>query len=146
MKQQDLGLNLIARRTRKAEFLDEMELVVPWSELLGLLHVVVPPRASGRLPFAHEAMLRLHFLRQWFGLSDMATEEALFDIPLYRNFAGMRSMARMPDWVSILRFRHLLEQHNLAQQILATANASLIGKGLMPESGTAIAATLIFKN
>ena len=143
MKQQDLGLNLIVRRTRKAEFLDEMELVVPWSELLGLVNEVAPPKATGRPPFAHETMLRLHFLQQWFGLSDMAMEEALFDIPLYRNFAGLGSMARMPDRVSILRFRHLLEQHNLAQQILATVNASLIGKGLMLKSGTAIDATLI---
>ena len=131
------------RRTRKAEFLDEMELVVPWSELLGLVNEVAPPKATGRPPFAHETMLRLHFLQQWFGLSDMAMEEALFDIPLYRNFAGLGSMARMPDRVSILRFRHLLEQHNLAQQILATVNASLIGKGLMLKSGTAIDATLI---
>ena len=143
MKQQDLGLNLFVRRTRKAEFLDEMELVVPWSELLGLVNEVAPPKATGRPPFAHETMLRLHFLQQWFGLSDMAMEEALFDIPLYRNFAGLGSMARMPDRVSILRFRHLLEQHNLAQQILATVNASLIGKGLMLKSGTAIDATLI---
>ena len=143
MKQQDLGLNLFVRRTRKAEFLDEMELVVPWSELLGLVNEVAPPKATGRPPFAHETMLRLHFLQQWFGLSDMAMEEALFDIPLYRNFAGLGSMARMPDRVSILRFRHLLEQHNLAQQILATVNASLIGKGLMLKRGTAIDATLI---
>jgi IS5 family transposase len=64
MKQQDLGLNLSTRRTRKAEFLDEMELVVPWRELVSLVTAVAPPKATGRPPFPHETMLRLHFLQQ----------------------------------------------------------------------------------
>jgi IS5 family transposase len=143
MKQQDLGLNLSTRRTRKAEFLDEMELVVPWRELVALVTQVAPPKATGRPPFAHDTMLRLHFLQQWFGLSDLAMEEALFDVPLYRTFAGLGSAERLPDRVSILRFRHLLEEHELALQILATVNATLSAKGLMLKSGTAIDATLI---
>jgi IS5 family transposase len=88
-------------------------------------------------------MLRLHFLQQWFGLSDLAMEEALFDVPLYRTFAGLGNAERLPDRVSILRFRHLLEEHELALQILATVNATLSAKGLMLKSGTAIDATLI---
>jgi IS5 family transposase len=143
MKQQDLGLNLSTRRTRKAEFLDEMELVVPWRELVALVTQVAPPKATGRPPFAHDTMLRLHFLQQWFGLSDLAMEEALFDVPLYRTFAGLGNAERLPDRVSILRFRHLLEEHELALQILATVNATLSAKGLMLKSGTAIDATLI---
>ncbi len=66
MKQQDLGLNLSTRRTRKAEFLDEMELVVPWRELISLITKAAPPKATGRPPFGHEIMLRLHFLQLWF--------------------------------------------------------------------------------
>jgi IS5 family transposase len=143
MKQQDLGLNLSTRRTRKAEFLDEMELVVPWRELISLITKTAPPKATGRPPFGHEIMLRLHFLQLWFGLSDFAMEEALFDVPLYRAFAGLDNTDRLPDRVSILRFRHLLEQHGLAQQILATVNATLTDKGLMLRQGTAIDATLI---
>ena len=129
MKQQDLGLNLSTRRTRKAEFLDEMELVVPWRELISLITKAAPPKATGRPPFGHEIMLRLHFLQLWFGLSDFAMEEALFDVPLYRAFAGLDNTDRLPNRVSILRFRHLLEQHGLAQQILATVNATLTKKG-----------------
>lgn len=106
MKQADLGLNLTQRKTRKAVFLDEMERVVPWGTLLALIESVAPRKDRGRPPFALEAMLRIHFLQQWFGLSDVAMEEALFDVPLYRQFADLSGISRLPDRVSILGFRH----------------------------------------
>ena len=143
MKQQDLGLNLSKRRTRKAVFLDEMNLVVPWSELLALIAPHAPRANTGRPPFELETMLRIHFVQQWFGLSDLAMEEALFETALYREFVGLGSVERIPDRVSILRFRHLLEEHHLAEQILATVNATLTDKGLMLREGTVVDATLI---
>ncbi|PKO78232.1 MAG: IS5/IS1182 family transposase [Betaproteobacteria bacterium HGW-Betaproteobacteria-15] len=143
MKQQDLGLNLSKRRTRKAVFLDEMNLVVPWTELLALITPHAPRAKTGRPPFELETMLRIHFIQQWFGLSDLAMEEALFETTLYREFVGLTSVERIPDRVSILRFRHLLEEHQLAEQILATVNATLSGKGLMLREGTVVDATLI---
>ncbi len=143
MKQQDLGLNLSTRRTRKAVFLGEMNQVVPWGELVALIAPHAPRAKTGRPPFALETMLRIHFLQQWFGLSDMAMEEALFDTPLYRDFAGLGSVERIPDRVSILRFRHLLEAHQLAAQILVVVNTTLAGKGLLLKSGTVVDATLI---
>jgi IS5 family transposase len=148
-KQAELGLNLSTRRTRKAVFLDEMELVVPWRELVALIAAASPVATTGRPPFAHEAMLRIHFLQQWFGLSDQAMEDALFEVPMYREFVGLSGTERVPDRVSILRFgktpspRHLLEEHQLSIQILAAVNATLIDKGLLLKSGTAIDATLI---
>ena len=142
-KQAELGLNLSTRRTRKAVFLDEMDLVVPWRELIALIAVASPVASTGRPPFAHETMLRIHFLQQWFGLSDLAMEEALFETPLYRDFAGLSSAERIPDRVSILRFRHLLEEHQLSLQILATVNSTLAAKGLLLKNGTDIDATLI---
>jgi IS5 family transposase len=142
-KQAELGLNLSTRRTRKVVFLDEMELVVPWRELIALIAAASPVATTGRPPFAHETMLRIHFLQQWFGLSDLAMEEALFETPLYRDFAGLSGTDRIPDRVSILRFRHLLEAHQLCFQILATVNSTLAAKGLLLKSGTAIDATLI---
>jgi IS5 family transposase len=99
---------------------------------------------GGRPSFAVETMLRIHFLQQWFGLSDPAMEEALHDTPLYCEFARLDAgMARMPDETTILRFRHLLEEHNLSIQLLATINATLIAKGLMLKTGTVVDATLI---
>ena len=143
MTQQDLGLNLSTRRTRKAVFLDEMNLVVPWTELLSLIAPHTPRAKTGRPPFELVTMLRIHFLQQWFGLSDLAMEEALFETALYREFAGLSSVERIPDRVSILRFRHLLEEYQLAPQILAVVNATLADKGLMLKQGTVVDATLI---
>ncbi|CAB3809246.1 IS5 family transposase [Pararobbsia alpina] len=143
MKQADLNLDLSNRRTRKRAFLDEMERVVPWKDFVALITPHAPLKATGRKPFAAEAMLRIHFLQQWFGLSDVAMEEALYDIPLYREFAGLGGMSRLPDRVSILRFRHLLEQHKLAEQFLQTVNTQLGAKGYLLKEGTAVDATLI---
>ena len=143
MKQQDLGLNLNTRRTRKMELLELMNSVVPWPDLVDQLTAVAPPKATGRPPFGHETMLRLHLLQQLFGLSDFAMEEALFETPLYLDFAGLDANARLPDRVSILRFRHLLEKHNLAEQFFETVNAMLKARGLMLHSGTVIDATII---
>ena len=143
MKQKDLGLNLCKRRTRKAVFLDEMNLVVPWSQLLALISLHAPRSKTGRTPFELETMLRIHFVQQWFGLSDLSMEEALFETALYREFVGLSSVERIPDRVSILHFRHLLEEHHLAQQTLATVNATLTDKGLMLREATVVDATLI---
>ena len=144
MKQADLGLNLSTKRTRKREFLDEMNRVVPWAALVALVTPHAPAGRRGRPPFPVETMLRIHFMQQWFGLSDPAMEEALFDVPLYREFAGLdNGNVRLPDESTILRFRHLLEAHKLAGPMLATVNDVLRDKGLMLRIGTVVDATLI---
>ena len=138
------GFELAAKRTRKREFLDEMNLVVPWAELVSLIEPHAPSGKTGRPPFAVSTMLRVHFMQQWFGLSAPAMEEALHATPLYCEFAGLDAgMTRLPDESTILRFRHLLEEHNLSIQLLATINATLIAKGLMLKTGTVVDATLI---
>ena len=144
MKQTDLGLNLGNKRTRKREFLGEMDRVVPWDALVELISPYAPEGKTGRPPFAVQSMLRIHFLQQWFGLSDPAMEEALHDVPLYREFAGLDGWTqRLPDETTILRFRHLLQKHKLADQMLATVNEVLRAKGLMLRAGTVVDATLI---
>ena len=143
MKQTDLGLNLTTKRTRKREFLAQMERVVPWAALVELVAPHAPEGKKGRPPFAVETLLRIHFMQQWFTLSDPAMEEALHDIALFREFAGLGWDSRLPDESTILRFRHLLEKHKLAEQILALVNDLLIGKGLLLKAGTVVDATLI---
>lgn len=138
------GFEIATKRTRKREFLDEMNQVVPWAELIALIEPYAPAGKTGRPPFAVSTMLRIHFLQQWFGLSDPAMEEALHDVPLYREFAGLDAgVTRMPDESTILRFRHLLEANNLSIQLLAAINATLATKGLLLKSGTVVDATLI---
>jgi transposase, IS5 family len=103
-----------------------------------------PKAKTGRPPFGIETMLRIHYLQQWFGLSDPAMEEALHDVPLYREFAKLEGVtARLPDETTILRFRHLLERHELAVDMLRVVNDILQAKGLMMRTGTAVDATLI---
>ncbi len=145
MKQADLGLNLSSKRTRKREFLDQMDKVVPWAELVELIAPHCPQRGrKGRQPYEVGAMLRIHFLQQWFGLSDPAMEEALHEVPLYREFTGLDSWSEpLPDESTILRFRHTLEEHKLADKMLDTVNDILRERGLMMRSGTVVDATLI---
>ncbi|WP_374491773.1 IS5 family transposase [Brachymonas sp.] len=143
MKQADLGLSLTTKKTRKREFLVQMERVVPWAALVGLVLPYAPAAKTGRPPFPVETMLRIHFMQQWFTLSDPAMEEALHDVPLFREFANLGWDKRLPDESTILRFRHLLEAHKLAEPILATVNELLRDKGLMLKAGTVVDATLI---
>ncbi len=144
MKQSDLGLKLSTKRTRKREFLDEMQRVVPWAKLIALIEPHYPKGKTGRPPMGIATMLRIHFLQQWFGLSDPAMEEALHDVPLYREFADLEGpMRRLPDESTILRFRHLLEEHGLAAPMLATVNRVLQERGLTLKTGTVVDATLI---
>lgn len=146
MEQETLGFDPLLKKTRRAVFLEEMEQVVPWTALVGL----VQPYArgahqalGGRPPFAVETMLRIHCLQLWWNLSDPAMEEELHDRPLYREFVGLTGEARLPDETTILRFRHLLEKHDLAPQVLATINAALARQGLLLKTGTLVDATLI---
>ena len=144
MNQASLGLHgVVGKKTRKRIFLDQMERVVPWGALVDLIAPYYPAGRNGRPPFALETMLRVHFLQQWFNLSDPGVEEALMDTPLYREFAGLEALGRLPDESTILRFRHRLEKHKLAEQILATVNALLSERGLLLKAGTAVDATLI---
>ena len=144
MKQSDLGLKLSTKRTRKREFLDEMQRVVPWAKLIALIEPHYPKGKTGRPPMGIATMLRIHFLQQWFGLSDPAMEEALHDVPLYREFADLEGpMRRLPDESTILRFRHLLEEHGLAAPMFATVNRVLQAHGLTLKTGTVVDATLI---
>ena len=136
------GFELVTKRKR--EFLEEMNLVVPWADLISLIEPYAPVSNTGRPAFPLSSMLRIHFMQQWFGLSDPAMEEALHDMALCREFAQLDAGAtRLPDESTILRFRHLLEANNLATQMLATVNAKLIERGLLLKTGTVVDATLI---
>lgn len=142
----DTGFSLPSKPTRRQKFLAEMDAVVPWARLVAIVAPAQPAPGpkGGRVPFPAETMLRIHFMQQWFALSDPAMEEALHDIPAMRAFAGLDAgVDAMPDESSILRFRHRLEKHELAPKLLAEVNAVLEGKGLLLRRGTIVDATLI---
>ena len=131
MKQAALELNLSPKKTRKRECLEQMERVFPWAALVTLIAPYYPEGRTGRPPFALETMLHTHFLQQWFSLSDPAMEEAFFDVPLYREFGRLDAHGRLLDESTILRFRHRLGKHKLADSILATVNDLLRSQGLL---------------
>ena len=109
-----------------------------------MVKFVLPPvRRWTTIPFGAETMLRIHFMQQWFNLSDPAMEEALHDMPLFREFAGLSWGSATPDESTILRFRHLLERHKLAEQILKIVTDLLVGKKLLLRTGNIADATLI---
>jgi transposase, IS5 family len=146
MDQMTFGLDPLPKKTRKEVFLDEMNQVVPWAALVALIqpHARGAHQAlGGRPPFPIETMLRIHCLQLWWNLSDPAVEEELHERPLYRRFVGLEGSARIPDETTILRFRHLLEKHELAPQVLNAINAGLAQHGLMLKTGTVVDATII---
>jgi IS5 family transposase len=131
------------KKTRREVFLVEMEQVVPWKSLLGLIEPFYPVAGRGRHPYPLETMLRVHLMQNWFGLSDPAMEEALYEITPMRVFARLLLTEPIPDETTILNFRRLLEKNELAPEILARVNAYLSRKGLMLKRGSIVDATII---
>ena len=132
------------KQTRREKFLGEMEAVVPWEGLLSVIAPYYPKAGNGRRPYELSAMLRIHFMQQWFGYSDAGMEEALHDIPLLRGFAGLDAgLEMLPDETTILNFRHLLERHGLSKRLFAEVTSLLTERGLLLREGTTVDASLI---
>jgi len=102
-----------------------------------------PIAGNGRHPYPLEKMLRMHLMQNWFGLSDPAMEEALYEITPMRVFARLSATVPIPDETTILNFRHLLEANELAPEILRSVNAHLTRKGLMLKRGSIVDATIV---
>lgn len=134
------------KKTKREQFLAEMEQVVPWARLYALIepHYPKPHAAGGRPPLPLERMFRVYCLQQWYNLSDPGAEEALYDSITMRWFAGVSTDADViPDETTILNFRRLLEQHQLTQRLLTEINAHLCERGLLVGKGTIVDATII---
>jgi IS5 family transposase len=130
--------------TRRERFLAEMDAVIPWARLLALIEPHYPKAGAGRQPHPMERMLRIYFMQNWFNLSDPQAEDSLYDIESMRRFAGIELVEDdIPDESTILRFRHLLEEHQLTEQIFAEIRTLLEEKRLLLKSGTIVDATII---
>ena len=131
------------KRTRREVFLDEMDKVMPWDALLVLIEPHYPKAGRGRRPYPLATMLRIHFLQQWYALSDPAMEEALYEIAPLRQFARLSLLDAIPDETTLLNFRHLLERYDVAAKMLTAVNADLSKRGLLLRQGTMVDATII---
>src|ERR1017187_4658907 len=132
------------RKSKREQFLDKMNEVVPWTRLLSLVEPHYPKAGNGRRPVGLEIMLRSYFVQQWFNLSDPGIEDALYDSASLRRFVGVDlGTAAAPDETTILRFRHLLEEHDLGGAMLDEVNHHLAAKGIRITTGTIVDATII---
>jgi IS5 family transposase len=130
--------------TRRERFLAEMDAVIPWPRLLALIEPHYPKAGAGRQPHPLERMLRIHFMQHWFNLSDPQAEDSLYDIESMRRFAGVElAEDAIPDESTILRFRHLLEEHRLSEAIFAEVRGLLEERRLLLKAGTIVDATII---
>src|ERR1035438_2477305 len=130
--------------TRRERFLAEMDAVIPWARLIALIEPHSPKAGQGRQPLGLEKMLRIYFLQQWFNLSDPQAEDAIYDSESMRRFARVElGEDLVPDETTILRFRHLLEQHQLTQAIFNSITGLLEERRLLLRSGTLVDATII---
>ena len=134
------------KKTKREQFLAEMEQVLPWTRLFALIEPHYPKGspAGGRPPLPLERMFRIYCLQQWYNLSDPGAEEALYDSVTMRQFAGVITDADViPDETSILNFRRLLEKHQLTERLLSEINTLLCERGLLVGNGTIVDATII---
>ncbi|RWS48109.1 IS5/IS1182 family transposase, partial [Arcobacter venerupis] len=139
----DSEFNGKRRKTRKELFLARMEALLPWAMMLEVIEPVYPKAGNGRRPYPLDTMLRIHCMQQWYSLSDGAMEDALYEIASMRLFAKLSLDQAIPDRTTIMNFRHLLEQHQLARQLFDAVNLWLSDAGIMMKQGTLVDATLI---
>jgi IS5 family transposase len=131
--------------TRRDRLLGEIEAVTPWATLVAELEPFYPKgEGRGRPPIGLERMLRMYIAQQCFGLSDEGTEDAIYDSQAIRGFVRIDlSREAAPDATTLLKFRRLLETHQLTERIFASINSHLAAKGLMLKEGTVVDATII---
>lgn len=152
MKQQTLAMaadqgsefELYRRPTKRDVFLQTMNEIVPWEQLCDVIRPHYPTGEGGRPPKGLERMLRMYFVQHWFNLADDACEEALLDSTSLRRFVGIDlGRERVPDGTTLLKFRHLLEEHELGKQLFAKVGQVLQARGLKVGTGTIVDATII---
>ena len=146
MKQQTLttnGFEAYRKSTRKAEFLSRMDSLVPWAEFCALIDPYYPKAGDDRPPVSLERMLRMYFIANWFNLSYAACEDAMYDVPAFREFCQI-DLGRegVPVATTLLNFRHLLERHDLGAAMFAKVGELLRSNGLKLSGGTIVDATI----
>jgi IS5 family transposase len=147
MKQTTLtGFEKFGKTTRRAQFLADMDKIIPWTELAAAVQTAYPKVSEngGRPPIPLERMLRIYFLQLWFNLSDPAVEEALYDSVAMRSFVGIDfGVEGAPDETTVCKFRHLLERNKLGKVLLTAVNEHLRRGGIKIAKGTIVDATII---
>ena len=147
MKQQtlsDMEYGCRKKKTKREEFLEIMEEIIPWEEWVAIIRPYYPTGKRGRPPIDLELMLRMYLLQVWFNLSDPGTEDAIYDSYAMRKFTGINFMkGSVPDETTLLNFRHLLEEHRLNKLFFEAINRVMEETGHVMRGGTIVDATII---
>ena len=147
MKQEtftDIEYSYRKKKTKREEFLEIMEEIIPWDEWVGVIDPYYPKGKRGRPPMGIEKMLRMYLLQIWFNLSDPATEDAIYDSYAMRKFTGIDFMTEtVPDETTLCKFRHLLETNGLNKLFFDAINRVMVQTGHMMKGGTIVDATII---
>lgn len=147
MKQQtfsDMEYSNRRKKTKREEFLDAMDEMIPWDYWVNLIRPYYPSGKRGRPPKDIEAMLRMYLMQNWFNLSDAGIEDAIYDSYAMRSFMHLDFFSQqVPDATTLLHFRHLLEENRIGEKIFADVKARLEKAGLMMHGGTIVDATII---
>ena len=147
MKQQtfsDYEYSNRKRKTKREEFLEIMDEIIPWDEWISIIIPYYPSGKRGRPPIGIEIKLRMYLLQVWFNLSDEGTEDAIYDSYAMRKFVGINFLEEdVPDATTLLKFRRLLEKHGLNKIFFEAINHVMVETGHMLKGGSVVDATII---
>lgn len=140
----DLEYSMRKRKTKREEFLDIMNEIIPWDEWVEFVRPYYPSGKRGRPTMGIEKMLRMYLLQVWFNLSDEGVEDAIYDSYAFRKFMGVDFMEeQVPDATTLLKFRHLLEENHLGEEFFKAINRVMEATGHIMHGGTIVDATII---
>ena len=140
----DLEYSNRKRTTKREQFLQMMDKIVPWDQWVEIIRPYYPNGKCGRPTRGIETMLRMYLMQNWFNLSDEGIEDAIYDSYAMRTFMHIDFMnQQVPDATTLLKFRHLLEENKIGEKIFADVNQRLDNAGLIMHGGTIVDATII---
>lgn len=133
------------RKTKRDEFLEKMDGVIPWKEWVSIVEPYYPNGKRGRRPRGIETMLRMLLLENWFDLSDEGIEDAIYDSYAMKWFVGIDFAGgeQVPDATTLCRFRKLLTDHHLQEKFFSQVQELLRAEGREVRGGTIVDATII---
>lgn len=140
----DLEYSMRKRKTKREEFLDIMNEIIPWEEWVEFVRPYYPSGKRGRPTMGIEKMLRMYLLQVWFNLSDEGVEDAIYDSYAFRKFMGVDfAEEQVPDATTLLKFRHLLEENHLGEEFFKAINRVMDATGHIMHGGSIVDATII---
>jgi transposase, IS5 family len=140
----DLEYSNRKKKTKREEFLDSMDEIIPWSYWVDMIRPYYFNNKRGRKPIGIEPMLRMYLMQIWFSLSDEGIEDSIYDSYAMRTFMHIDfNEQQVPDATTLLKFRHILEKNMIGEKIFADVNKRLDAAGLIMHGGTVVDASLI---